>query len=88
MADFLEFFNGFVNTAKTQITELVNEEIENKEKKAKLDTVIGAFVETTLAKAKLNIFVRLCIKKLVIPHISEITQVIYDLLKAKIAGVM
>ena len=87
MADFIEFFNGFVNTAKEQIKELANEEIENTEKKAKLDTAIGVFIETTLAKAKLNIFVKLCIKKLVIPHVAEITQVVYDLLKAKINGV-
>lgn len=87
MADFLEFFNGFVETAKEQITELVNEEIENKEKKNKLDVVITEFAETTLAKAKLNIFVKLAIKKLVIPHIACITQTIYDLLKAKITGV-
>lgn len=87
MADFLEFLNGFVNTAKEQITELANAELDNTEKKAKLDAVITAFAENTLAKAKLNIFVKLAITKIVIPHISDITQVVYDLLKVKITGV-
>lgn len=86
MADFLELLNGVVDTAKEKITELAKEEIENKEKKVKLDEVITAFVENMLTKVKLNFFVKLCIKKLVLPHISEITQVIYDLLKAKITG--
>lgn len=86
MADFLELLNGVVNTAKEKITELAKEEIENEEKKAKLDEVITAFVENMLTKVKLNFFVKLCIKKLVLPHIAEITQVIYDLLKAKITG--
>lgn len=86
MADFLELLNGVVDTARAKITELAKEEIENKEKKEKLDEVITAFVENMLTKVKLNFFVKLCIKKLVLPHIAEITQVIYDLLKAKITG--
>jgi len=87
MADFLEFMNGFVNTTKEQITELVDAELKNTEKKAQLDEKITEFAKSTLDKTKLNIFVKLAIKKLVIPHIADITQVIYDLLKAKITGV-
>ena len=37
-----------------------------------------------LDKAKINGLVRLLIKKLVIPCIDDITQIVYDLLKAKL----
>lgn len=82
---FLNFLNGFITTAKEQITELAKTELANKDKKKKLDETIKEFVENALLdKIGLNFFVKLAIKKLVIPHIAQITQVIFDLLQARI----
>lgn len=85
---FLNFMNGFITLAQDKITELAKTELENKAKKAKLDEAITTFIETTLLdKSALNFFVKLAIKKLVIPHIAELTQIVFDLLKARIEKV-
>lgn len=84
---FKNFVHEFVGNAQEKIAELAKTEIANEEKKAKLDEAMIAFVTMVLDKAKINGLVRLLIKKLVIPHIAQITQVVYDLLKAKIEKV-
>ena len=81
---FKNFVREFVGNAQEKITELAKTEIANEEKKAKLDEAMIAFVTLVLDKAKINGLVRLLIKKLVIPCIDDITQIVYDLLKAKI----
>lgn len=81
---FKNFVHEFVENAQAKIKELVKTELANEEKKAKLDEAMIAFVTMVLDKVKINGLVRLLIKKLVMPCIDDLTQVIYDLLKAKI----
>ena len=45
------------------------------------------YVQKVLTTQKLNIFVKLLIKKLIVPCLDDVTQLIYDLLKTKIKGV-
>ena len=81
---FKNFVHEFVENAQAKIKELAKTELANEEKKAKLDEAMVVFVEAILAKVKINGLVRLLIKKLVIPCIDDVTQIIYDLLKAKL----
>ena len=69
------------------ITDLANKELQNEEKKAQLDRVITEFLISVIAGAKIGWFTKWMIEKLVLPHISELTQFAYDLLKEKIKGV-
>lgn len=83
--NFLVFIKSFVNTAKEKIVELATTELNNQDKKKKLDEAIITFLELNVERY--NVFVRLAIKKLIIPNVDNVTQLIYDLLKAKIKGV-
>lgn len=84
---FLNFINGFTAVTQNEITELANKNINNKDKKKELDIKMFEYVQKILATQKLNIFVKLLIKKLIVPCINDVTQLIYELLKAKIKGV-
>ena len=86
MAKFVEFVKEAVNTAKKEIFKLANINLTNENKKARLDEVITGFVLNALDKYSFNRFVELFIKKMILPHISEFTQLIFDLLKAKFDG--
>lgn len=84
---FLNFINGFTAVTQNEITELANKNISNEDKKKQLDVKMFEYVQKILATQKLNIFVKLLIKKLIVPCINDVTQLIYELLKAKIKGV-
>ncbi len=83
---FKNFISGVTETAKKIIAEVqVAEKLSNEEKKQKLDEAIIAFLETNISKY--HFFVRFAIQKLLIPYVSDFTQAIFDLLKARIQGV-
>lgn len=84
---FKEFLAKFVETTKKEIKALASSSFENSEKKEKLDLKITEAVELMLSKTNLNIFVIFVLKKFILPNVSELTQLIYDLLKSKIKGV-
>jgi hypothetical protein len=84
---FLEFVQNAVDEAKGDIAELAKTKLTDKNKKSKLDEKITEFITTGMDKVGLNWIAKLAVKKLILPHISDFTQIIYDLLKEKIDGV-
>lgn len=83
---FKNFISGVTSTAKKIIVEMQKaEKLTNEEKKQKLDEAIVAFLQANISNY--HFFVRFAIQKLLIPYVSEFTQAIFDLLKARIQGV-
>lgn len=87
MAQTKTFIKEFINKTKNEIIELASLKLANSEKKEKLDIVLTAFVENFILKANINVIFKFILKKLILPHVSELTQGIYDLLKAKISEI-
>lgn len=84
---FLNFINGFTAVAQNEIAELASTKKNNENKKKQLDLTMFEYIQKVLTTQKLNIFVKLLIKKLIVPCLNDVTQLIYDLLKTKIKGV-
>lgn len=84
---FKKIVTELVSFAKANIVDLAQKELENTEKKAKLDKAIKTYLETLLVGVKLNFVTKWVVEKYVIQNIPTITQAIYDLLKDRIAGV-
>ena len=85
--EFKNFILNFVNTTKQNIIELAKTELNNNNKKMVLDQRIIDFLDNTIAGIKINFILKLALKKLLLPNVSVITQIIFDLLKAKIEGI-
>lgn len=84
---FKNFILNFVNTTKQNIIELAQTELNNNNKKLILDQRIIEFLENTITGIKINFILKLALKKLLLPNVSIITQIIFDLLKARIEGI-
>lgn len=83
---FKNFIAGVLETSKKIIAEVEKTKgLTGAEKKQRLDDAIVAFIQANISKY--HFFVRFAINKLVIPYVSEFTQAIFDLLKARIKGV-
>ena len=82
-----EFILAFTNKTKDGIIELAQTELNNDNKKLALDHSIVEFVEQAISGLSMNWFFKTVLKRLVLPNVSLITQIIYDLLKAKIEGI-
>lgn len=76
--------NNFVNYVKFNIIDLAKKELDNTEKKSKLDKAVYVYLETLISGVRVNLFVKWIIEKFVIQNIPVITQAIYDLLKSRI----
>lgn len=85
--EFKNFILNFVNTTKQNIIELAKTELNNNNKKMVLDQRIIDFLDNTIAGIKINFILKLALKKLLLPNVSIITQIVFDLLKAKIEGI-
>jgi hypothetical protein len=85
--EFKNFILNFVNTTKQNIIELAKTELNNNNKKMVLDQRIIEFLDNTIAGVKLNFILKLALKKLLLPNVSIITQIVFDLLKARIEGI-
>lgn len=81
------FIESFVATTKTNIIELAQTELTNENKKLVLDHKIIDFLDNTLEKLTVNFILKFALKKLLLPNVSLITQIIFDLLKERIKGV-
>ena len=84
---FREFIENFVATTKSSIVELAQTELTNENKKLVLDHKIVDYLDSALEKLTINFILKIVLKKLLLPNISLITQIIYDLLKERIKGV-
>lgn len=79
-----EFIKQFVEVAKDKIAYLQKlSQLTNEEKKARLDGYLVEFAEKGLNQLPLGIVSKWAIKKFIIANIPTITQMIFDLLKAK-----
>ena len=82
-----EFINNFAEQAKSKIIELAQTVLTNENKKLMLDHYIVDYVEKAINGLTVNFVLKLALRKLILPNVSLITQIIFDMLKARIAGV-
>lgn len=62
-------------------------ELNGKQKKARVDEYITDYVELSIDKIGLNFIAKFVIKKLILENVPTITQIIFDLLAAKVKGI-
>ncbi len=84
---FKEFIQGFAAVAKTNIIELAQTELNNDNKKMILDSKIINYLDCAFEKLKVNFIVKKFLKTFVFSNVSQITQLIYDLIKMKVDGI-
>ena len=77
----------FVDNVKFNIINLAKTELNNVEKKEKLDEAILTYFDTLLNGVKLSLITKWVIKNYVIKNIPVLTQIVYDLIKSRINGV-
>jgi len=82
-----EFIGEFAEKTKENIAKLAETKLTGAEKKAQLDEKITKWAEKTVNEAKMNIVLKQAVKQFVISSIPVITQAVFDLLKARIAGI-
>lgn len=75
---------NFVNYVKINIIDLATKELDNTEKKDKLDKAAYVYLDTLISGVKVNLFVKWILEKFIINNIPVITQAIYDLLKSRL----
>jgi hypothetical protein len=84
--------NNIVVSTKNQIGELAKTELDDTDKKKKLDDfIINLITTTSQAYTPKGIIAKFCynyvVNKLIIPNIDDLTQLVYNLIKTKIVGV-
>jgi hypothetical protein len=86
MTTAADYIKNFVGLTEAQIIALIDSELNNEEKKAKLDNVVTTWANTALDKLSLNIFTKWVIRKYLIGNIETLTQMVYNLLKTRVAN--
>lgn len=84
---FKELFKIIVVNTKVKIKELALTELDNTEKKQKLDDYIVHLINITMDNLGFNFVARWVVNHYLIPYVDDLTQYVYDLLKAKVNGV-
>lgn len=84
---FKRLWDEIVNCSKAKIVDLADTELKNEVKKQKLDIYIINLINGAMDTLGFNAIQRWCVKTFIIPYVDDITQYIYDLLKARIVGV-
>jgi len=84
---FREFILNFTARVRKDIVELAKTELSNENKKLALDHNIVEYVEKAINGMTINFVLKFALKRLLLPNVSLITQVIFDLLKARIEGI-
>lgn len=83
-----QFIQTFTTKTKAMITWLEKyKELSGDEKKDRLDSHLKQYVELTIDNIGLNFILKFALKKILLNNIPTLTQVIFDLLKAKVEGV-
>lgn len=82
--NLIEALKRIVEVSTKGIKDLAKEELANNKKKELLDNTIREYIIKGEELIGCNFLVKLAIRKLVLPYIDEFTQLIYDLLKAKV----
>lgn len=76
--------SGFVRVVKTKIIHLAKLELNNEEKKERLDEMATEYAKMIIDNLPSNFVIKWALRKAIIENIPAITQVIFDLLKAKV----
>lgn len=84
MAQAKEFFKGLVGRTQDKITELVDTNLSNSDKKEVLDTTIRNWATEKLKDLSINVVAKWLIQKYLIGNIGIFTQLVFDLLKASV----
>ncbi len=84
MAQAKEFFKGLVGRTQDKITELVDANLSNSDKKEVLDTTIRNWATEKLKDLSINVVAKWLIQKYLIGNIGIFTQLVFDLLKASV----
>lgn len=84
MAQAKEFFKGLVGRTQEKITELVDANLSNSDKKEVLDTTIRNWATEKLKDLSINVVAKWLIQKYLIGNIGIFTQLVFDLLKASV----
>lgn len=83
-----EFIQNIAKQSKYYIEKYEDyKDLNGAQKKARVDDIIKEYIENTIDTVGLNFVVRFIIKKLIIENIPTITQIIFDLLSAKVKGI-
>lgn len=85
--DLKDFIKNIVMEAETKIITLATSELENTDKKQKLDETILDYVQKYIDAVQVNFIVKMVLKRVIVPLVPTVTQLIYDLLKTKIQGI-
>lgn len=90
---FKNLLKSVVLEAKRTICVLAETELSNAAKKEKLDKAVTKYIKNTMVLyAPSNIIAKFCfnfvINKFILPYIDDLTQLIFNLLKCKIDGVL
>lgn len=84
---FTKFIYAMVTAAKRKIILLTTEELSNEEKKKKLDEHIISLIENTMSALGFNLVMKWFVRKFIVPNVDDLTQIVFNLLKAKVSGV-
>ena len=86
--DIKTFIQNLATNAKNYIEKLQKfEELSGEEKKERLDEIIEEYIEVAIDSIKMNVIFKYVLKKVLLANVPVITQVIFDLIKAKIEGI-
>lgn len=80
-------FEEIVNSSKAKIIDLADTELNNDVKKQKLDNYIIKIINQAMDRLGFNPIAKWAVRTFAIPYVDDITQYIYDLLKARVDGV-
>lgn len=83
-----EFIENFSNVSKAIIEKVETyKELTGQQKKDRVDEVVINYVVNVIDTLPLNFIVKMIFKKILMDNIPTITQVIFNLIKAKIEGI-
>lgn len=84
---YKKLWDTIVNNSKAKIIDLADTELTNEAKKKKLDNFIINVIKRSMDIIGFNAFEKWIINTFIVPKVDDVTQYIYDLLKANVAGV-
>jgi beta-xylosidase len=83
-----DFIKDFATTTKDYIEKYEQyKELSGEQKKARVDDILTSYCEAALDNLGFNFIFKFVFRKLIVQNIPAITQAIFDLLKAKVAGI-
>lgn len=87
MANFKTFITKFVEKTKNLILKLEKfSTLSNEDKKETLDEQITLWANEAINSLPVNPFCKWVLRRYVLPNVATFTQMIFDLLKAKVEG--